>query len=157
MQYTSLIVVFATISCGSALLFGLIGTEQVRSVFIMFFDRLFQSVAVTGKLTCNGEPAAHVRVKLYEKEATLDVLLSEGTTDENGEFKLQGHKVEVSTIDPKLNIYHKCNYKGICYQKSSLTIPDNFITEGEIPQKTFNVGVINLANKFSGDSTDCLN
>ncbi|CAL2050496.1 unnamed protein product [Caenorhabditis brenneri] len=143
MQYTSLIVVFATISCGSALLFGLIGTEQ--------------SVAVTGKLTCNGEPAAHVRVKLYEKEATLDVLLSEGTTDENGEFKLQGHKVEVSTIDPKLNIYHKCNYKGICYQKSSLTIPDNFITEGEIPQKTFNVGVINLANKFSGDSTDCLN
>lgn len=106
------------------------------------------------------------------------MLLDEGTTDENGEFKLQGHKVEVSTIDPKLNIYHKCNYKGvsysnvyldyylilfllrniqICYQKSSLTIPDNFVTEGEVPQKTFNVGIINLANKFSGDSTDCLN
>ncbi|PIC19050.1 hypothetical protein B9Z55_024729 [Caenorhabditis nigoni] len=139
----SILLVLATISCCNALLFGLIGTEQ--------------SVAVTGKLTCNGEPAAHVRVKLYEKEATLDVLLSEGTTDENGEFSLQGHKVEVSTIDPKLNIYHKCNYKGICYQKSSLTIPDNFITEGEVPQKTFNVGIINLANKFSGDSTDCLN
>ncbi|ULT83062.1 hypothetical protein L5515_018214 [Caenorhabditis briggsae] len=139
----SILLVLATISCCNALLFGLIGTEQ--------------SVAVTGKLTCNGEPAAHVRVKLYEKEATLDVLLGEGTTDENGEFSLQGHKVEVSTIDPKLNIYHKCNYKGICYQKSSLTIPDNFITEGEVPQKTFNVGIINLANKFSGDSTDCLN
>ncbi|EFO82319.1 hypothetical protein CRE_00550 [Caenorhabditis remanei] len=142
-SYTSIIVVLATISCSSALLFGLIGTEQ--------------SVAVTGKLTCNGEPAAHVRVKLYEKEATLDVLLDEGTTNEEGEFKLQGHKIEVSTIDPKLNIYHKCNYKGICYQKSSLTVPDNFITEGEVPQKTFNVGIINLANKFSGDSTDCLN
>ncbi|CCD63527.1 Transthyretin-like family protein [Caenorhabditis elegans] len=140
---TSIVLFFATISCCSALLFGLIGSEQ--------------SVAVTGKLTCNGEPAAHVRVKLYEKETTLDVLLDEGTTDENGEFKLQGHKVEVSTIDPKLNIYHKCNYKGICYQKSSLTIPDNFVTEGEVPQKTFNVGIINLANKFSGDSTDCLN
>ncbi|CAI5453955.1 unnamed protein product [Caenorhabditis angaria] len=132
-----------SISCCNALLFGLIGTEQ--------------SAAVSGKLTCNGEPAAHVRVKLYEKEATLDVLLDEGVTDENGEFKLQGHKVEVSTIDPKLNIYHKCNYNGICYRKSSLTIPDNFVTEGAVPQKTFNVGIINLANKFSGDSTDCLN
>lgn len=27
-----------------------------------------QSVAVTGKLTCNGKPAENVKVKLYEKE-----------------------------------------------------------------------------------------
>ncbi|EYC44428.1 hypothetical protein Y032_0461g1871 [Ancylostoma ceylanicum] len=27
-----------------------------------------QSVAVTGKLTCNGKPADNVKVKLYERE-----------------------------------------------------------------------------------------
>ncbi|CAB3400286.1 unnamed protein product [Caenorhabditis bovis] len=139
----SLILAFSVCACTQALLFGLVGTEQ--------------STAVTGKLTCLGKPAANVRVKLYDKEATLDVLLAEGTTNEEGEFLLSGHKVEVSTIDPKLNIYHKCNYNGICYRKSSLTIPDNYVTEGVTPNKTFNIGVINLANKFSGDSTDCLN
>ncbi|CAD6189440.1 unnamed protein product [Caenorhabditis auriculariae] len=138
-----LVVIFAFFAGAHALLFGLIGSEQ--------------SAAVTGRLTCNGAPARNVRVKLYEKEATLDVLLDEGTTDANGEFSLQGHKTEVSTIDPKLNIYHKCNYNGMCYQKSSLTVPDNYVSEGATPTKTFNVGTINLANQFSGDSTDCIN
>ncbi|KIH53722.1 Transthyretin-like family protein [Ancylostoma duodenale] len=116
-----------------------------------------QSVAVSGRLICNGQPAAGVMVKLYEKESTLDVKMAEGTTNQNGEFMLSGSKTEISTIDPKLNIYHKCNYNGLCYRKFGITIPDNYISTGGNPQRTFDVGTINLANRFTGESTDCLN
>ncbi|EYC11812.1 hypothetical protein Y032_0049g1787 [Ancylostoma ceylanicum] len=73
-----------------------------------------QSVAVSGRLICNGRPAAGVKVKLYEKESTFDVKMAEGVTNQNGEFMLSGSKTEISTIDPKLNVYHKCNYNGVC-------------------------------------------
>ncbi|CAJ0605727.1 unnamed protein product [Cylicocyclus nassatus] len=116
-----------------------------------------QSVEVTGRLMCNGRPASGIKIKLYEKELTFDVKLDETKTNQNGEFTVTGSKVEITTIDPKVNIYHKCNYDGICYKKFGITIPDNYITEGELPQKTFDIGTINLADKFSGESTDCIN
>ncbi|EPB75001.1 Transthyretin-like family protein [Ancylostoma ceylanicum] len=116
-----------------------------------------QSVAVSGRLICNGRPAAGVKVKLYEKESTFDVKMAEGVTNQNGEFMLSGSKTEISTIDPKLNVYHKCNYNGLCYRKFGITIPDNYVSTGKNPQRTFDVGTINLANRFTGESTDCLN
>ncbi|PIO69848.1 Transthyretin-like family protein [Teladorsagia circumcincta] len=116
-----------------------------------------QSVAVTGRLICNGQPASNVKVKLYEKEATFDVKMDEGKTNQNGEFRLSGSKTEISTIDPKVNVYHKCNYNGPCYRKFGITIPDSYITRGANPQKTFDIGTINLANRFTGETTDCIN
>lgn len=74
-----------------------------------------QSVAVTGTLTCNGKPAENVKVKLYEREVILDTLLDEKFTNSNGKFEMRGHKKELSTIDPKVNIYHKCNYNGVSF------------------------------------------
>ncbi|XGW09491.1 hypothetical protein V3C99_011637 [Haemonchus contortus] len=121
----------------------------VASSFALLGIGRTQSVAVTGKLTCNGQPARNVKVKLYEKELTLDVKMDEGKTNQNGEFRLSGSKTEVSTIDPKVNVYHKCNYNGPCYKKFGITIPDNFITQGSNPQKTYDIGTINLANKFT--------
>ncbi|KAK6026805.1 Transthyretin-like family protein [Ostertagia ostertagi] len=44
-----------------------------------------------------------------------------------------------------------------CYKKLSLTIPDKFITRGRYPQKTYDIGTLNLASKFKGQTTDCLN
>ncbi|VDO93879.1 unnamed protein product [Heligmosomoides polygyrus] len=116
-----------------------------------------QSVAVTGKLTCNGKPAENVKVKLYEKEVLLDKLLDEKFSDSKGTFNLSGNKKELTTIDPKVNIYHKCNYEGLCFKKISVKIPKNFVTEGETPDKVFDIGELNLAGAFSGESTDCLN
>ncbi|VDL72571.1 unnamed protein product [Nippostrongylus brasiliensis] len=116
-----------------------------------------QSVAVTGKLTCNGKPAENVKVKLYEREVLLDKLLDEKFSDSKGSFSLAGNKKEVSTIDPKVNIYHKCNYEGICFKKISVKIPKNFVTEGETADKVFDIGELNLAGHFSGETTDCLN
>uniref|UniRef100_A0A8R1E0N2 TransThyretin-Related family domain n=1 Tax=Caenorhabditis japonica TaxID=281687 RepID=A0A8R1E0N2_CAEJA len=116
-----------------------------------------QSIAVNGTLLCNDKPANNIKVKLYEEEAILDVLLDERFTSEDGTFEMSGSKSEVTTIDPKLNIYHKCNYDGICVRKISILIPSEYITNGEKPSRTFNVGVLNLASKFGGQTTDCFN
>lgn len=78
-------------------------------------------------------------------------------TDANGVFTVSGYKTEITNIDPKVNIYHKCNTIGLCYQKFGITIPDNFISIGSIPQKTFDIGEIHLANIFQCQTTDCIN
>ncbi|CAJ0604219.1 unnamed protein product [Cylicocyclus nassatus] len=116
-----------------------------------------QSVAVRGVLECNGTPAPGVKVKLYEKEIFLDKKLDQTKTDANGSFYLSGSKTEITNIDPKVNIYHKCNYRGPCYKKIAITIPKEYITRGAYPQKTFNVGRLNLAGKLKGESIDCFN
>ncbi|KAK5985215.1 Transthyretin protein 5, partial [Trichostrongylus colubriformis] len=72
-----------------------------------------QSVAVEGTLQCDGVPASKVKVKLYDKEIFLDKKLDEGKTDQYGKFHLSGSKREFTSIDPKLNIYHKCGYSGV--------------------------------------------
>lgn len=60
--------------------------------------------------------------------------------------------------DPKLNVYHDCNDENVpCLKKFSVVIPDSYVSEGENPSKTFDVGVLNLAGTFSGESRDCLN
>ncbi|KAL6737484.1 hypothetical protein Aduo_011123 [Ancylostoma duodenale] len=116
-----------------------------------------QSVAVRGVLECNGRPAANVKVKLYEKEIFFDKKLDEGRTDSSGSFHLSGSKTEITNIDPKVNIYHKCNYAGPCYKKIGITIPDNYITSGSHPRATFDIGRLNLAGKMKGESIDCIN
>ncbi|KAK6059836.1 Transthyretin-like family protein [Cooperia oncophora] len=116
-----------------------------------------QSVAVKGKLVCNNIPASKVKVKLYEKEVFIDKKMDEARTDLDGQFRLSGSKREITTIDPKVNIYHKCGYSGPCYKKLSITIPDQFITRGRYPQRTYDIGTLNLANKFKGQTTDCFN
>ncbi|KHJ93720.1 Transthyretin-like family protein [Oesophagostomum dentatum] len=45
----------------------------------------------------------------------------------------------------------------LCYKKIGITIPDNYVSTGKNPQKTFDIGTINLANKFTGETTDCIN
>ncbi|CAB3398088.1 unnamed protein product [Caenorhabditis bovis] len=116
-----------------------------------------QSIAVRGRLTCNGVPASNVKIKLYEKENIIDVLMDEVRTDSNGMFLASGSKTELTNIDPKVNVYHRCNYVGICYRKFGITIPDSFISLGAIPKKVYDIGEINLANKFTGETTDCIN
>jgi hypothetical protein len=84
-----------------------------------------QSVAVKGQLMCNGRPSANTKVKLYDDDRGLDTkiynllfectgvdtddLMAEGKSDMQGRFELRGHETEITTIDPKLNIYHDCN------------------------------------------------
>ncbi|KAH7700902.1 CRE-TTR-8 protein [Aphelenchoides avenae] len=116
-----------------------------------------QSVGVKGKLTCNGEPAANILIKLYDKDTfTIDDKMAEGTTDANGQFEISGHANEISRIKPKLNIYHDCNDYLPCQRKVSLYVPNKFITEGEVPEKIYDMGSLELSAEFEGESRDCL-
>uniref|UniRef100_A0AC34G0U7 Transthyretin-like protein 5 n=1 Tax=Panagrolaimus sp. ES5 TaxID=591445 RepID=A0AC34G0U7_9BILA len=143
----------------SALIMCFFGSFIALSSAGFFGIGTLQSAAVKGVLTCNGQPAENVKVKLYDEDRTdLDDLMDEGVTDSQGRFLLRGHETEVTSIDPKLNVYHDCNDENIpCLKKFSIVIPDDYISEGAQPQRTFDVGVLNLAGTFSGESRDCLN
>ncbi|KAH7697046.1 transthyretin-like protein 1 precursor, partial [Aphelenchoides avenae] len=85
-----------------------------------------QSAGVRGTLVCDGKAAKHVKVKLYDNDRGIDAddKMAEGKTDANGEFELKGFTHEITTIDPKLNIYHDCNDNLPCQRKTSISIPD---------------------------------
>uniref|UniRef100_A0A183FUQ7 Transthyretin-like family protein n=1 Tax=Heligmosomoides polygyrus TaxID=6339 RepID=A0A183FUQ7_HELPZ len=76
--------------------------------------------------------------------------LAETSTDSSGYFYIEGHKKEISNIDPKVNIYHRCYYVGVGYQKVSFDVPSNFTVRGRKPEKTFDLGTIDLAPKLKG-------
>ncbi|CAJ0942743.1 unnamed protein product, partial [Mesorhabditis belari] len=119
-----------------------------------------QSAGVRGILMCDGKPASRVKVKLWDDDRGIDMddLLDSGTTDAQGHFELKGYTSEFTTIDPKLNIYHDCN-DGIkpCQRKFNIEIPDSYVSEGQIPEKIYNAGTIELSGRMSGETRDCLN
>lgn len=87
-----------------------------------------------------------------------DDLMAEGHSNKNGEFHLSGHESELTTIDPKLNIYHNCNDEAVeCLRKIQILLPKDFVTEGATPAKTFDVGILNLSAQFPGETRDCIN
>ncbi|VDK61867.1 unnamed protein product [Anisakis simplex] len=169
--------------------FHLIGTFFLATIsFVSALPSLLQigrtqSVAVKGKLLCNGEPMANVKLKLFDADTLdLDDLMDEGKSDSNGTFYLSGHENELTTIDPKLNIYHNCNderkvkhFPCIYYSqyymeaivtndfvftitdKVSIKIPKNFVTDGEQAKDTFDVGILNLSGHLPGETRDCIN
>ncbi|CAJ0599883.1 unnamed protein product [Cylicocyclus nassatus] len=117
-----------------------------------------QSSGVSGKLICDGKPAAGVTVKLYDDDRGVDAddLMASGKTNSNGEFELRGYTEEFTPIDPKLNIYHDCNDLKPCQRKFTIKIPDSYITSGKTPKKIYDAGTIQLAGKFPGEERDCL-
>ncbi|GMS78454.1 hypothetical protein PENTCL1PPCAC_629, partial [Pristionchus entomophagus] len=126
-------------------------------VFSIGFD---QSAAVTGTLLCNGRPVGNVKIRLYDDDSgpDLDDLMAEGVTDGQGRFSLRGTTDEALTIDPKINIYHDCN-DGItpCQRRTTIFVPNSYVTQGTNPTKTYNAGVIELAGRVDGEDRDCIN
>ncbi|CAD6199212.1 unnamed protein product [Caenorhabditis auriculariae] len=115
-----------------------------------------QSIAVSGRLICEGSPAQGVLLKLYDENLLIDTLLAESYTNRNGEFAMDGHRREISDVDPKLNIYHRCNYYGPCSRKIAIRIPHSYLSDGKTPSRVYDVGTINLGNRFNGDTIDCI-
>ncbi|MFH4976112.1 hypothetical protein AB6A40_002821 [Gnathostoma spinigerum] len=118
-----------------------------------------QSVAVEGVLVCGNSPASNVKIKLYDDDRGIDTddLMGETRTDQYGHFYVKGHTREFTDIDPKVNIYHRCNYGGICYKKLTFWVPKDYISAGKQPSMKYNMGTIQLALKYKGESTDCIN
>ncbi|CAJ0942496.1 unnamed protein product, partial [Mesorhabditis belari] len=108
---------------------------------------------------CGNEPAANIKVKLYDDDSgpDLDDLMAEGATDSLGQFLLHGTASEVMTIDPKLNIYHDCEDGAPCQRKVSIHLPPSYVTDGrDAPDRYFDIGVLNLEAKFEGEERDCI-
>lgn len=89
---------------------GLLALAFVADAGILGIGKT-QSAAVEGILTCNRRPAANIKVKLYDDDRGIDLddLMDEGVTDSDGHFMLSGKETELTSIDPKVNIYHDCN------------------------------------------------
>lgn len=49
-------------------------------------------------------------------------------TGSDGTFRVSGDQNKIRTIDPKVNIYHKCNYNGVSFlfQKKNSISNSNF-------------------------------
>ncbi|EFO91807.1 CRE-TTR-26 protein [Caenorhabditis remanei] len=143
MNFIHFLAVFSVLFASASALLGLIGSKQ--------------GVTVTGRLICNGQPASGVLVKMYEDGTIYDSKLDSQKTGADGTFRVSGSQNKIRTIDPKVNIYHKCNYNGLCSKKVSINIPKSAVVSGSGNNaRNYDIGTINLANRFSGESTDCI-
>ncbi|GMT09107.1 hypothetical protein PFISCL1PPCAC_404, partial [Pristionchus fissidentatus] len=115
-----------------------------------------QSIAVTGKFLCGDKPAAEMRVKLWEKDSgpVPDEQLDEDYTDADGRFTLSGGTVELTPIDPILKVYHDCDDVLPGYRKVKFVLPKSAITQGPVPTKTYDIGVINLETIFKEEERE---
>ncbi|EGT49219.1 CBN-TTR-25 protein [Caenorhabditis brenneri] len=115
-----------------------------------------QKVTVLGKLTCNGKPASDVKVKLYEDGTIYDTKMDTMNTLADGTFNIHGSQKKIRKIDPKINIYHRCNHVGLCPKKVVIHVPKNAVAKGDKEAQVYDIGVLNLANKYPGETTDCI-
>uniref|UniRef100_A0A915EEJ4 Uncharacterized protein n=1 Tax=Ditylenchus dipsaci TaxID=166011 RepID=A0A915EEJ4_9BILA len=118
-----------------------------------------QSAGARGKLLCKGKPYLNAKIKMYDVDTTdFDDLMGETSSDKDGNFIVIGNETELTTIDPKINIYHNCEDEAIeCLRKFQIFLPKDHVAEGARPSKIFDAGVLNLSGKFPGESRDCLN
>ncbi|KJH47814.1 Transthyretin-like family protein [Dictyocaulus viviparus] len=121
--------------------FGLIGQEQ--------------AFGVAGKLICKGKPEDNARLRLYDKDLFGDSLLTQGKPNANGSFELHGVKMEISEIEPYLEIRHKCNIKSRCYKKVIIPIVRPFVFMGSNVEVNYEVGTIDLVNITIPFILDC--
>ena len=116
-----------------------------------------QAVGVEGQLLCGANPAAGVKVKLWEEDSGPDPddMLQEALTDAQGRFKLQGSENELTPIDPVFKAYHDCD-DGITpgQRKIKFKIPGSYVSDGGVPKKFFDIGVLNLETIFPGEERD---
>ncbi|WKY10026.1 hypothetical protein Q1695_002404 [Nippostrongylus brasiliensis] len=118
-----------------------------------------QAVAVSGRLICGNQPAAGVKVKLWDEDdgPDPDDVLDEGYTDSNGNFHLKGSERELTNIDPVFKVYHDCD-DGIKpgQRKVKFRIPDSYISSGGVAKRVFDMGVLNLETIFPKEERDLL-
>uniref|UniRef100_A0A1I7U719 TransThyretin-Related family domain n=1 Tax=Caenorhabditis tropicalis TaxID=1561998 RepID=A0A1I7U719_9PELO len=144
-QFLFYVTVFSLLSVPVRGLFNVIGNDQY--------------VTVTGRLVCDGQPASDVLVKLYEDGTVWDTKLDSTRTSFDGTFRVSGHYTKIFDMDPKINIYHSCNHYGLCDKKLRIDIPHYAVSAGDYSydvDRNYDIGTLNLADQFSGETTDCI-
>ena len=130
------------------------------AIFCQFSNAMRQqSVGAKGRLSCGGKPASEIKVKLIDLDTGPDPddELAQCYTDSNGSFKLQGDTRELTNIDPQIRIYHNCSSGiNLCPVEWTISIPDKYITFGQIPTEIFDLGDVNLEVELEGQRRDCI-
>ncbi|CEF70135.1 Transthyretin-like family-containing protein [Strongyloides ratti] len=111
-----------------------------------FFIGKTQSVKARGQVFCNSVPYKNVIVKLMEEEFfTSNDFLNGTYTDGDGYFSVRGACREIRSIDPFLEIHHRCGVMpSNCFHLLKIYIPSNFIYSGPKSRVWFDIGIINL-------------
>ncbi|CAJ0932640.1 unnamed protein product, partial [Mesorhabditis belari] len=116
-----------------------------------------QSVGVKGKLLCGNQPLQSATIVLSDEDSgpEFDDKMAEGTTNAHGHFQIHGTEVEFTSIEPRLTILHKCNYKWICKREVTFHIPRKYINHGKSVKKWFDLGTLNMETVFPGEEHNC--
>ncbi|KRX87589.1 Transthyretin-like protein 46 [Trichinella pseudospiralis] len=110
-----------------------------------------QKVAAKGRLMCGNKPASDVQVKLVDKDVVSDDVMDKKTTDNSGNFYVEGSADELTKIDPVLKIYHSCDHSLLCKRRWSLKIPSHYIVKGNQQPKPMDFGTMNLEARLEED------
>ncbi|VDN53102.1 unnamed protein product [Dracunculus medinensis] len=120
-----------------------------------------RSTAAKGNFLCGKEAAANVKVQLYSKEGDDDNILATTTSTLNGDFKIEGNTAGKSDqiLEPMLKIHHTCNEteKELKKKKErvvTLRYPKDYVTMGQIPRQTYDIGTLNLQVIYPGEKIE---
>uniref|UniRef100_A0A915B505 Transthyretin-like protein 46 n=1 Tax=Parascaris univalens TaxID=6257 RepID=A0A915B505_PARUN len=131
----------------------------IASTTCFFFESSLntKSLAVKGRLKCGNGPASNIKVILFPKDTGSGPdppeQLGTAITDSEGKFRISGAVSSETPIDAVLKFYHSCNdqkpKRGL--RKATIKIPEDYVTNGRVSLKTFDIGIINLELGFPGE------
>ncbi|KAI6171028.1 hypothetical protein M3Y97_01079800 [Aphelenchoides bicaudatus] len=123
--------------------FIFVGFLLVMAVMVVIEAR-DQSIWARGKVTCKGQPAGGLVVGLYDHDmADPDDKVGQTISEGDGSFNVSGFTESKSDINPYINYIHNCtdNQDKTC---SKVSIPANYINDGNIPTKVYEASVVEL-------------
>ncbi|KAK5964886.1 hypothetical protein GCK32_012036 [Trichostrongylus colubriformis] len=135
-------------SCGALRAFLIFHYIMGIHTFLRFMGRE-QVVGVTGFLYCNGKPVKSARLLLYDREtfSTDKLLALEDIDDELGHFHIKGTAKDMFTLRPVLYILHKCDYRGACHWRTTVPIPQKYVTKGKYVDKYYDLQKFDLSER----------
>uniref|UniRef100_A0A915I2Y1 Transthyretin-like family protein n=1 Tax=Romanomermis culicivorax TaxID=13658 RepID=A0A915I2Y1_ROMCU len=118
-----------------------------------------QRLIVYGQLMCDGKPYKDAVTKIYDKDVLIDSLMATNNSKPDGTFYLDGTATDIlSSIDPHLYIYHKCNKgKLSCKREWILKIPKDYVYDAKNKVVGgLDVGILELMLKPKDETYKCL-
>ncbi|CEF67950.1 Transthyretin-like family-containing protein [Strongyloides ratti] len=106
------------------ILFFCLNTISILSSF-----GIKQSIEVTGRFLCKGNPLKDLPIQLMEEDVFSDDVLARGKTDKNGFFSMYGSDFELSFIDPFIAFKLECPKGGYLFNNKTI----NF----HVPKRAF--------------------
>ncbi|RMI32164.1 hypothetical protein EBN03_14235 [Nocardia stercoris] len=114
------------------------------------------SINVRGVITNNGVPTTEpeTRMQLAEADAAM-VSVGAGSIDPRGNLSAITEVVKFASPQPQVVLLTKVNHSGPCVRRIVIPVPASGVTVGPIPLNVADLGTVNLALQFPGETVDC--